>query len=147
MPEPLTKVPFVRIANGVLLTGTLQQVGTTFSVANLASAVVQFEYTRNGGSVTGLPIMGIGLSRDPPNTAPNSVANFSRVRILYGASFAAGTIDSYAEVVRFTPTAAGAQTLAWPDTIDVSGWFWLQVLLADADAVNPGTVSVWVGGQ
>ena len=147
MPSALPEQLFERIsALNAPLAATMSVVTSAFPVANLTSAVISFDYLRNAGSVTGYPLIGVQLSRDPPNTDPNTVSNWSRVRILDGAAFAAGTIPSYAEAVTFVPTSAGSQTLMWPDTIDVAGWFWLQVLATDFDAGSRGVITVYAGG-
>ena len=148
MPSILTDAAFQRISVvDAPLSATMSVVTDAFFVANLSDVVISFDYTRNAGSITGYPILGVQLSRDDPNTDPNSVSNWSRRRIYDVAAFAAGTIPSYPQSVPFMPTAAGLQTLMWPDTISVVGWAWLRVLATDFDTVNRGVVTVYAGGQ
>jgi hypothetical protein len=146
MESPNKKQEFFRIAHNAVLTGSIAAVGNPISVANLSQSVVTIEYTRNGASLTGNPIISVELSWDKPNTDTASLSKWCRLRTRDTTSYSSGAVDSFPDDVSILPSAATI-IASLPDPIDVSSWFWLRVLAADSDAANPGTINVYVGGH
>lgn len=154
MIRPIT----VRAAS-LTLTGSLANVVGTVSTdaANVTSGAVrvgsaQFvrlvcTYTRDAGSTSGAPAFAVDVSMDTDDTAAASVANWVPAQLLDAASFSAGAIDAYPEVVAIKPSATGATTRGTPPW-DVRGAHWMRVRVKDVDAALPGAVaSLAFGGE
>ena len=104
-------------------------------------------YARNGASSTGAPVFAVDVSMDSPDTDPASVARWTPVYILDGASFAAGAIDGYPEAFAALPTTTGTTTRGTPPW-DVRGAHWMRVRMTDFDDTNRGTVTLLsLGGE
>lgn len=104
-------------------------------------------YARNGGSATGTPVFAVDLSFDAPDTTPSAVANWAPTYLLDAGSFVVGAVDGYPEAFAPKPSAAGTTTRATPPW-DTRGAHWCRIRMADADAVNRGTItSLAMGGQ
>lgn len=146
-------------AASLTLTGTLAVVvGTTsadnanatsgaIALGSLVTARLLMTYARHASSTTGRPRVRVDVSMDLPDTAPASVANWTPVQILDGASLSSGSIDSWPQVLQLEPSATGTTQFGTPP-LDVSGAFWCRVLLADVDTGNPGAVTLLtLGGE
>ena len=151
------RTPIVLRAAALALTGVEQiAVGTVSSdnanavngatkVGNARYVCVRLDFARGAMSAAGRPIIAVEFSMDSPDTAPGSVGNWTRPQLLDGASFTAGSIQSYPQSVGMNPSAATATYATHP--IDVSCVHWIRVVVSDVDGAAPGSVTnVVIGG-
>ena len=134
----------IEITTAKVLTGTLALANATATkLGGMTEAFVWVDYTRNGGSVTGRPVLAVEISRDPPDTLPAAVTHFSRVALGDGSGITMGEVEMYYEALGFPTTSGG--TYHWP-SICVAGAHWMRVYIADKDAAAPGVASVYLTG-
>lgn len=117
-----------------VLTGTLTILGTAKAFARPHSAALWLTYAADGGSATGRPIVRVDVSPVASGDVWHPLPVFD------SSSFAAGAMDLLPLVAQLGPYAAGTSRFIWPD-ITLRHGLRVRFMVADIDAVNPGTLS------
>ena len=139
------KMPLEIICTGItlgaappVLLGATQPVRCT----NYHRIILHTMYTLGAGGVSYPELELLGSKADPWSVA-GSVADFGPVPNFDAASYAAGAVDQYPEVISQRPSAA---TIYRALGYDVSGYHWLALWGCDSGKANFGTLDAWFMG-
>lgn len=140
----MTKFSPFKIADGVTPADTsLTVVGAPLRIPAMERATLWIRYT-SADSDARLS-MAVEVHRSPSESDPGT-DGWSRVPVLNGSSYDAGTVDADALAVRFAAVVyEDIVTFNYPG-IDVSGAWWLRVLLVVTGGAA-GQASVWLTGS
>ena len=149
MSDKLTS-PIQIAAAGTALTSSAAPIGSVTFLGKLRNGFVHVDYTRHALSTSGRPRIWIAVSRDAPPalgvamaTAAAAVTHWTGLDIGDGSSFSTGAVEMYYEALEF-PTSSAA-TWVWT-SIDLEGYWWMQVWIMDMDSAHPGTCGVFLTG-
>lgn len=142
----MTKFSPFTIASAVTLDDTsLAVVGAPVRIPAMERATLWITYASVDSDAR--LSMAVEVHRSPSESVPAPNDNgWSRVPVLNGSSYDAGTVDADALAVRFAAVVdGGTVTFNYPG-IDVSGAWWLRVLLVVTGGAA-GEASVWLTGS
>lgn len=123
------------VSTPVALSGTFAILGAARKFARPHSAALWVEYTRDGGSGTGRPLLRLDVSP----VATGDV--WYPMPVFDTASFASGQMDLLPLVAALGPSALGTSRFIWPDLALRHGARF-RIMAKDADGVNPGTIDL-----
>ena len=143
----MSKFAPIVVATDWPLAASSTVVGDPVRLTAMERATIWITYTPADGNTNGRTILAIEAHRSASGSAPASNdVGWSRVPVLDGNSYSLGFVGADSLEVGFATLGTDDPVTRHYPGLDVSGVWWLRVLLRD-DGTNRGTASVWITGS